>query len=103
MPSTGELAAALRARHPEISEQLDTVVYVHAASGRERVAVQSEAVFRIFEVLGGGWARIAWLRVLPRPLTDLGYRLFARVRYAIFGRLDECRIPTGAERDRFLD
>ena len=39
---------------------------------------------------------------LPRPLADLGYRIFAKLRYRVFGRLDECRAPTPAERGRFL-
>jgi len=40
---------------------------------------------------------------LPRALTDTGYRLFARVRYRVFGRLDACRIPGPGERERMLD
>ena len=101
-PLQGDAARALRARHPEIPEELDTVVYVYAGPDGERVFLRSVAVFRIFEVLGGGWRRIAWLRVLPRALTDFGYLCFAKIRYAVFGRRDECRIPTGAERERFL-
>jgi predicted DCC family thiol-disulfide oxidoreductase YuxK len=101
-PLQGEAARALRARHPEIPEDLDTVVYIHAGPDGERVYLRSEAMFRIFGVLGGPWRRIAWLGVLPRALTDLGYGLFARVRYLVFGRLDACRLPTGAERERFL-
>ena len=45
---------------------------------------------------------LAWLSFLPRPLTDLGYDLFARHRLRVFGRLDACRVPTAAERARFL-
>lgn len=107
-PLQGETARALRARHPEIPEDVDTVVYVLASLGPdpdaagERVYLRSEAVFRIFEVLGGPWRRVAWLGVLPRALTDLAYRLFARIRYRVFGRFDACRIPNGAEKQRFL-
>jgi predicted DCC family thiol-disulfide oxidoreductase YuxK len=102
-PLQGDTAQALRARHPEIPEALDTVVYLHAGPDGERVFIRSEAVFRICEVLGGGWRRVAWLRMLPRGLTDFGYLCFAKIRYSIFGRLDECRIPSGAERGRFLE
>jgi predicted DCC family thiol-disulfide oxidoreductase YuxK len=102
-PLQGDTARSLRARHPEIPEAFDTVVYVHAGPDGERVFLRSEAIFRIFEGLGGGWRHIARLRVVPRVLTDFGYLCFAKIRYAIFGRIDECRIPTGAERERFLD
>ena len=48
-----------------------------------------------------GW--LPWLRLVPRPLADLGYRLFARVRYRLFGRRDACRVPAPEERARFLE
>ena len=70
--------------------------------GAERVTWHSSAVFRICAGLPGAWRAVAWLRVIPRPLTDLGYRLFARFRYYVWGRRDACRIPTPAERARFL-
>jgi len=102
-PLQGDAARALRARHPEIPEDFDTVVYVRADADGERVFLRSEAIFEICESLGGAWRRVAWLRVLPRALTDFAYLLFARIRYRVFGRLDACRIPSGAERERFLE
>ncbi len=105
-PLQGETAAALRRRHPEIPEQLDTIVYVERRPGEgaagERVYLRSEAAIRIAERIEGPWRRLAWLRLLPRPVTDLGYRLFVRVRYRIFGQRAECRVPAPEERDRFL-
>lgn len=101
-PLQGETAAALRECHPEIPDHLDTFVFVEALESGERVSLRSEAVFRILEETGGGWRAVAKLRVLPRWLTDLGYLAFARVRYRVFGRLSECRIPDAAERERFL-
>jgi len=80
-PLQGETAAALRARHPEIPDEADTVVYVEAIEGVERVFLRSEAVFRLVAQLRGPWRRLAWLRWIPRPITDLGYRLFARARF----------------------
>ena len=35
-------------------------------------------------------------------LSSLGYALFASIRYRVFGRLDECRVPAPEERARFL-
>lgn len=101
-PLQGETAAALRARHPEIPVDLETLVYVDASGDSERVYLRSEAALRIFGELAGGWRRLRWLRVVPRPLRDAGYRLFARVRYRLFGRLSACRVPAPAERARFL-
>ena len=98
----GETAAALRRRHPEIPEELETLVYVESRAGSERVYLRSEAAFRVCAQLDGGWRRLAALRRLPRWLTDPVYRLFVRVRYRIFGKLSECRVPGPGEGGRFL-
>jgi predicted DCC family thiol-disulfide oxidoreductase YuxK len=102
-PLQGRTAARLRERHPEIPGDLETVVYVESSGGRERVFLRSEAMFRVFQQLGAPWGWLAWLRWLPRAFTDAAYGLFVRVRYRLFGRLDACRVPDPARRERFLD
>jgi predicted DCC family thiol-disulfide oxidoreductase YuxK len=64
---------------------------------------KSTAVLRVLGRLGGFWRAVAtvlWL--VPRPLRDVGYACVARHRYAIFGKKEACRLPTLAERGRFL-
>jgi len=100
-PLQGETAEALRRRHPEIPEELETLVYVESGPGGERVFLRSEALFRLCRALGGRFRPVAWLGVLPRALTDLAYAAFVRVRY-LFGRLPDCRLPGPEERERFL-
>jgi predicted DCC family thiol-disulfide oxidoreductase YuxK len=103
-PLQGETAAGLRARHPEIATALDTIVFVEAAPGGERVWQQSAAVFRVLRELPAPWRWLVALRwLLPRALWDAAYRAFARRRYRWFGRLDACPIPPPALRARFLD
>jgi predicted DCC family thiol-disulfide oxidoreductase YuxK len=53
--------------------------------------------------LGWPWRVLSWLRFLPRPLTNWGYDFIAKRRLKFFGRLETCRIPTPAERARFID
>ncbi len=101
-PLQGETAAALRARHPQIPETLETMVYVERDGGAERVHLRSEAVLRICAELGRPWRALSWALWLPRWLTDLAYRLLARVRYRVFGKLDACALPGPGERGRFL-
>jgi predicted DCC family thiol-disulfide oxidoreductase YuxK len=103
-PLQGETAAALRARHPEIPTELDTIVFVEARPGGERIWLRSSAVFRVMRELGGPWRWIGRLRWLaPVALWDVAYRAFARRRYRWFGRLEACPIPSPAVRARFLD
>ena len=63
----------------------------------------STAVVRILHRLGGGWRIVSGLLwVIPRPIRDAGYRLVAVSRYRLFGKKETCRLPTAAERERFL-
>ena len=99
----GETAAALRRAHPEIPEELETLVYVAANDGDEGVSLRSEAAFRVLAQIQGPWRRLAWLGRLPRWCTDPAYRLFVRHRYRIFGKRSECWVPSSDERSRFLE
>jgi predicted DCC family thiol-disulfide oxidoreductase YuxK len=102
-PLQGSTAAQLRARHPGIPEGLETLVYVVASDRGERFYLRSEAVFRACAAISGAPRWVGLAARLPRALTDLGYRLIARVRYRVFGRLDACRIPAPGERERMLE
>jgi predicted DCC family thiol-disulfide oxidoreductase YuxK len=99
-PLQGETAAALRARHPGIPTELETIAFVQ----ENTVSTQSAAVFRVLRELDPPWRWIAALRpFLPRALWDAAYRAFARRRYRWFGQLDACPVPPPALRARILD
>ena len=49
------------------------------------------------------WRILSVLYVIPRPIRDVGYRIVAHYRYAIFGHADECRAPSQAFQARFLE
>jgi predicted DCC family thiol-disulfide oxidoreductase YuxK len=102
-PLQGETAAALRARHPEIPEALETMAYVRSDALGERVFLRSEALWRVLALLDSPWRRAApLLKALPRGLRDRLYLAFARRRYRLFGRLDACPIPRPQDARRFL-
>ncbi len=102
-PLQGRTAAALRARHSEIPEELETLVYVESDARGERIYLRSDAIFRVLGQLGAPWRWLAGLRHLPRALTDFAYAQFVRRRYRLFGRFAACRVPEPSERGRFLD
>lgn len=100
-PMQGETAAQVRAKHPEI-DGVDSIVFVERDGEKESVYLRSKAVFRIARYLDPG---VRWLRVfgvMPQFLADAGYDMVASVRYRIFGKLEECRIPSPDVRARFL-
>jgi len=98
----------LRRHAPELTgwgpANSDTICLVeYYDSPRERVFIKSEATLRIARQLGGAWhlARVAEL--LPRVIADACYDVVARNRYRIFGKREECRVPSGEDRKKFLN
>lgn len=89
-------------RHPEI-EETDSVLWVEpaGANGGERVFAHSAAAIRVASYLGGMWRFVQLARIVPSPVRDAIYRLIARHRHRLSGRL-QCFVPTAEERSRFL-
>ena len=85
-------------------DTLDTVYVVEAyRSASPRLLSHGRAALFVFARLGGAWRAMSALRLLPAPVLDWGYRLVARHRYRLFGRLDQCLLPHAAVRQRFID
>jgi len=97
-----EYGAAVVGRHPEL-RGVDSVVYVERAPGGERVHVRSDAALKVAAYLGGFWKIFLAAKVVPRPLRDYFYDLFARNRYRFFGKYDACLLPPPEVRARFLE
>jgi predicted DCC family thiol-disulfide oxidoreductase YuxK len=102
-PLQGEASARVRAAFPgAIPDGLETIVYLDHSGRVPLLWLRTRALRQILIELGGG-PGVTLLRLVPTPIADLCYRLFARLRYALFGRREFCRVPTPAERLRFLD
>jgi predicted DCC family thiol-disulfide oxidoreductase YuxK len=63
----------------------------------------SAAALRTMALLDWPWAALSVGILVPSPIRDLVYRLVARHRYSIFGKADQCRVPAGDFRTRFID
>jgi predicted DCC family thiol-disulfide oxidoreductase YuxK len=81
-----------------------STLYVITAPGREgeRVAARGRGAIRAVTAAGGPWVALHALRLLPTFLLDFGYRLIARNRYRIAGRLDACPVPAPEHRHKFI-
>ncbi len=62
----------------------------------------STAALRIARRLGFPWSLAYAAIVIPRLLRDFFYRAFAANRYRLFGKKDECMLPTPEIRAKFL-
>ncbi|SIR77226.1 thiol-disulfide oxidoreductase DCC family protein [Natronorubrum thiooxidans] len=94
-----DVAQELLAAHGLETESLESVVLIEG----EDAYVKSAAVIRIAQRLGGVYRLLGPFRFLPRRLRDWLYDLVADHRYRVFGTKDQCMLPTGDVRDRFLE
>ena len=67
------------------------------------VYTRSTAVLRMLKHLGRGWQLLYVFIYIPQPIRDGVYTLIATNRYKLFGKKDQCRIPTVEEKESFLD
>lgn len=93
-----DLGRALLERHGLPSDRVDTLVLVEDG----RAFTRSAGALRIARGMDAPWPALAVLSVVPRPLRDGAYDLFARHRYRVFGRTDACMLPPPEVRARFL-
>jgi predicted DCC family thiol-disulfide oxidoreductase YuxK len=101
----GELGHEVLARHGRDASALDTFyVVLHPGTDDEVVYERGRGAVVLLEQLGGIWRTLGRaLGVLPTALINVGYRFVARVRYRVFGKLSECRVPTAEELEKFLE
>jgi predicted DCC family thiol-disulfide oxidoreductase YuxK len=94
-----EAGQALLRAHGLGELPLSTMVLID----RGQAHLDSDGVLRTARLLGGPFALLAPFLLVPRALRDPLYRAFARNRYRLFGRTEQCRVPTPELRARFLD
>lgn len=68
----------------------------------DRLIQKSDAVLHLTGYLRWPWPMLRMFALVPRWLRDRIYDLFARNRYKLMGKREICRVPTQAERGRFL-
>ncbi|MEO6445722.1 MAG: DCC1-like thiol-disulfide oxidoreductase family protein [Gemmatimonadaceae bacterium] len=88
---------ALR-RLPQLAV-VDSVILLHP----EGAWIKSTAALEIIRYVGGVWTLALVGYLCPRALRDWVYDSVARRRYARFGKLESCPLPSPAQRSRFLD
>jgi predicted DCC family thiol-disulfide oxidoreductase YuxK len=102
--SVAELLARQGIDAPDSESGSATILAVREfGHATEVVLVRSEAVLALLAELPRPWPLVAAvLRWIPRPVHDMGYRLIARWRYVLWGRLAQCPLPMAENRVKFL-
>jgi predicted DCC family thiol-disulfide oxidoreductase YuxK len=78
----------------------DTDTFVLIENGKSYL--RSTAGLKVLKHLGGLWSIVYVLIIVPAPIRDFIYGLIARSRYRVFGKKDQCMIPTQDAIERFL-
>jgi len=92
-----EAGQALLAQY-EVPENIDSVILIEQG----KVYFESTAALKICRRLDGFWPVCYILIMIPPSIRNTMYRLFAKNRYRLFGRKEECLLPTPSHRKRFL-
>ncbi len=67
----------------------DTLVLIK----NENVYMRAEAVLEILRELSFPWYLLRIFTVIPFPILDVVYTVFAKNRYKIFSKKSSCKIP----------
>lgn len=97
-PMQSEAGRELLRQHGFDPNALSSVVLIEDGTAH----IRSDAVLRLAGYLRAPWWWARVLRVVPRPLLDAGYRLLAKHRYRIFGRVEYCE-TAGSISERTLE
>ena len=92
------IASATVEHHDAGVNPIDSLILVEEG----KAFTHSTGALRIARRLSAPWSWLYVFIVVPSPIRDFFYRLFAKFRYRLFGKKDECMIPTPEVRARFL-
>lgn len=81
-----------------ITHEMDSFILID----HDRYYIKSSAALQVCRKLRGWYKCLYVLIIIPRPIRDFFYDLFAKRRYRWFGRKDSCTLPTAEQRERFL-
>ena len=97
-PMQTELAKSLMEKHEITNVGVDTFLLIK----NNECYIWTNAAFEISKDLSGYWHLSNILKIIPRPVRDFFYRMFARNRYKLFGKQNVCMSPTADIEDRFV-
>jgi predicted DCC family thiol-disulfide oxidoreductase YuxK len=99
----GKTFQLLAKEHPELANVESVVLVERRADGGEDYLVRSAAIrevikglpkFRLFEIV---------LRIFPDFISDIGYRIFSKLRTPLFGKWHHCRVPLEQDRELYVE
>lgn len=97
-PLQSPKAQELISKHKASKVGFDTFLLIK----NNKCFYRTDAAFEITKDLSSYWYMFRGLKILPKPIRDYFYRLFARNRYFFFGRTNSCAVPAPELKKKFL-
>jgi predicted DCC family thiol-disulfide oxidoreductase YuxK len=86
--------------HFKLTEKgMDTILLY---DGRQ-VLTRTDATLTILNKLGGIWKLFNVFKIVPRFIRNFVYNTIAANRYRLFGKSENCMVPTPEIKNRFID
>lgn len=98
-PLQSEIGQKLLNEHEINPHETDSVIVIEDG----KAFTYSTAALKIAKGLGGIWSPAYALIIIPKPIRDFFYKLFAKNRYRFFGKKEVCMMPSPEIRAKFLD
>jgi predicted DCC family thiol-disulfide oxidoreductase YuxK len=95
----GAIAEELIAEHRGAGFDFDTILLIKNGVCHAR----SDAIMEITRELPRCRFLFRVLRITPKSIRDFFYNVTAKRRYRLFGKRDQCMIPTEDVRKRFIE
>jgi predicted DCC family thiol-disulfide oxidoreductase YuxK len=89
--------------HPELAKIDSVVLVARRPDGKSNFYVRSTAIRKLIAGLPGFQIFFWILNLVPTPISDIGYRIFSKLRTPLFGRWHHDRPPIENDRELFLD
>ena len=93
-----EVGTKLMAEHGVTGLLLNTMVVIDNG----QILTRSAGAMRVCRRMPMPWKLLSVFWIVPWFIRDLGYKLFAKYRYKLFGQTEACRMPTPEIRAKFL-
>jgi predicted DCC family thiol-disulfide oxidoreductase YuxK len=97
-PMQSEVAQSLIKKHHASKEILNTLMLIKNG----RCYLRTDAILEIAKDISGFWYLFNIFKIIPRPIRDCLYSIFARNRYNLFGKRNTCMVPTENIKKRFI-
>lgn len=85
----------------QVSGTVDSLLWIEGSENGIVARFWSSAVFSTLRYVGGPWRLLLVLAIVPKPVRDGLYRLFARHRLKVAP--SACLVPSLETRSRFLE